>query len=291
MADFIQLLFSGMVMGGIYAMIAIGFILIYNAVGVVNFAQGELLMIGAFIACTTIKNVTDNIFLAFIIVMVSMALVGFVFTKITYAPLKNKPMIAIIIGTVGVSTALQNLALVVFGSLPMTMPPFFGYETVEILGARILPHNIFVLAFTVLILLLQYFLFNRTSLGNKLRAVAQDKETSFLMGIKAETMIVITFMISAILAGFAGMLIAPTLFVTPTMGQSLLIKAFTAVVIGGFGSIPGAIVGGLLLGLLETFLAAYVSAAYAPALVFVLLILMLLFRPQGIFGEKISQKA
>ncbi len=290
MSDFLQLLFNGSVMGCIYALIAVGFILIYNTVGIVNFSQGEFLMIGGFIGTYVITKWQVNVFVSFIIVALSLLIVGAIFTKITYAPLRNRSLIAVIIGTVGVSIALQNLALVVFGPLPMTMPPFFGYNMIDVKGVKILPHYLFVIAFTIGLLYLQYLLFNKTSLGNKLRAVAQDKETSLLMGIRADNMILLTIMISAVLSGFAGILLAPIFFIMPSMGVPLMLKAFAAVVIGGFGSIPGAILGGLYIGLSETYIAAYMTAAYKDALVFIILILFLLFRPQGIFSEKISQK-
>lgn len=291
MTNFLQLTFNGAVMGGIYALIAVGFILIFNAVGVVNFAQGELLMIGAFVGCTIVKKYNTNIITTIGVVIVVMAIVGLLFTKIVYESLKNMSAMSMIIGTVGIGTGLQNLALIIFGTLPVTVDPFFGHNTIDLMGIKILPHSVLVLLITFLFIAGQHFLFNKTSMGNKLRAVAQDKETSLLMGINADRMILITFMVSSILAGVAGILIAPTLFVTPTLGGMLLLKAFAAVVIGGFGSVSGAIVGGLIIGLLEVFIAAYVSSSYETALVYLILILILLIRPQGIFGEKISQKA
>ena len=277
-----QLAFTGLAIGGVYALIALGIVLIYRATNVVNFAQGEFCMLGAYALVFIWQGARLDYFLA---AAVALGL---------YYPLRNRSFLPVIIATIGASIMFQNGALAVFGPSPEKLRPvieagptggvmlggvFFDYQYVVILGV------------TLVLVVTQYAFFEYTLLGKKMQATSQDKDMARLLGIPVTLMIALTFVYSTVLGGLAGMLVAPIYFVTHKMGAVLGLKAFAVTIAGGFGDVRGAIAGGLALGVIETFGAAYVSVVYKDAFAFLLLILFLLFRPQGIFGEKVAEKA
>ncbi|MFL5293087.1 MAG: branched-chain amino acid ABC transporter permease [Myxococcales bacterium] len=289
-----QLLFSGLAIGGVYALVALGIALIYRATNVVNFAQGEFCMLGAYTMVFATEGLGVDYPIAFALALGAMALLGLVFALGIYYPLRNRTFLPVIIATIGASIMFQNGALVVFGPSPERLRPvieggtaggitagdvFFDYQYVVLL------------AVTVVLVALQYLFFEHTLLGKKMQATSQDKDMARLLGIPVTRMIALTFVYSTVLGGLAGILVAPIFFVTHKMGAVLGFKAFAATIAGGFGDVRGAIIGGLALGVVETFGAAYVSIVYKDGFAFLLLILFLLLRPQGIFGEKIAEKA
>ncbi|MFL5429774.1 MAG: branched-chain amino acid ABC transporter permease [Myxococcales bacterium] len=289
-----QLLFSGLAIGGVYALVALGIALIYRATNVVNFAQGEFCMLGAYTMVFATESLGLDYRMAFALALGAMALLGLVFALGIYYPLRNRTFLPVIIATIGASIMFQNGALVVFGPSPERLRPvieggtaggitagdvFFDYQYVVLL------------AVTVVLVALQYLFFEHTLLGKKMQATSQDKDMARLLGIPVTRMIALTFVYSTVLGGLAGILVAPIFFVTHKMGAVLGFKAFAATIAGGFGDVRGAIIGGLALGVVETFGAAYVSIVYKDGFAFLLLILFLLLRPQGIFGEKIAEKA
>ncbi|MFL5437929.1 MAG: branched-chain amino acid ABC transporter permease [Myxococcales bacterium] len=289
-----QLLFSGLAIGGVYALVALGIALIYRATNVVNFAQGEFCMLGAYTMVFATQTLGVDYPIAFALALGAMALLGLVFALGIYYPLRNRTFLPVIIATIGASIMFQNGALVVFGPSPERLRPvieggtaggitagdvFFDYQYVVLL------------AVTVVLVALQYLFFEHTLLGKKMQATSQDKDMARLLGIPVTRMIALTFVYSTVLGGLAGILVAPIFFVTHKMGAVLGFKAFAATIAGGFGDVRGAIIGGLALGVVETFGAAYVSIVYKDGFAFLLLILFLLLRPQGIFGEKIAEKA
>lgn len=286
----IQLLATGLSMGCIYALVALSFILIYNSTGALNFAQGELVMMGAFLAAWLGMSVGLPLVAVFFTVVVAMTIIGHLFQRISFYPLRDKPFITFIIATIGMGIALKNLAMIIWGAQPRGMNPFFGADYITIGKIVFTPEQIFIVVLTAALLLGQYLLFFKTSLGKKMRATAQDQETAKVMGIKVYRMIALTFMLSSALAGIAGVLLAPIFFADIDMGGNLILKAFIAVIIGGFGSVPGAVVGGIIVGLMEIMLAAFISSTYKDAMVFTILIIFLFFLPQGIFGERIAEK-
>lgn len=285
-----QLVINGLAMGCIYALVALGFLLIYQAVGALNFAQGELVMLSAFLGISLAVGLQLPLPLAFVLTIALMALVGWLFQRIAYYPLRDKPFIAVIISTLGVGIALRNGVQLLWGPLPLSFPSLVGSEPIRVAGSAILPQHLFIIAVTLVLLAAQYLFFTRTALGHQLQATAQDPEAARLMGIRVSRMIAFTFMLSAALACVAGLLLAPIFFVTTDMGGMVMLKAFVASIIGGFGSIPGAILGALFLGVMETFVASYISSAYKDAFAFLILILVLFVWPRGLFGEKISEK-
>ncbi|MFL5378973.1 MAG: branched-chain amino acid ABC transporter permease [Myxococcales bacterium] len=289
-----QLLFSGLAIGGVYALVALGIALIYRATNVVNFAQGEFCMLGAYTMVFATQTLGVDYPIAFALALGAMALLGLVFALGIYYPLRNRTFLPVIIATIGASIMFQNGALVVFGPSPERLRPvieggtaggitagdvFFDYQYVVLL------------AVTIVLVALQYLFFEHTLLGKKMQATSQDKDMARLLGIPVTRMIALTFVYSTVLGGLAGILVAPIFFVTHKMGAVLGFKAFAATIAGGFGDVRGAIIGGLALGVVETFGAAYVSIVYKDGFAFLLLILFLLLRPQGIFGEKIAEKA
>lgn len=286
-----QLLFTGLGIGAIYALVALGFVLLIRAANVVNFAQGEFSMLGAYAMVVLFLGLGAPYWVALVASVVVMAGFGVLFAGGTYWPLRFRGQLPVIISTIGASILLSNLVLVLYGPSPQVLPGLFDSPGIEVGGVFMDSQYLAIIVFAVLLVVLQYLVFERTLLGKRLQATSQDKEMASLLGIPVAVMVLITFAYSAALGGFAGVLVAPVLFVSVGMGALISLKAFAANIIGGFGSIPGAILGGLALGIVETFGAAYVSVPYKDAIAFAVLLLFLLVRPQGLFGERIAEKA
>jgi branched-chain amino acid transport system permease protein len=286
-----QLLATGLAMGSIYALVALGFVLIFNAVNVVNFAQGEFVMVPGFVAVWLISFLKIPFPFAYLLTLLFMAIFGIVFQRVAYYPLRNRSFLPVIISTIGVSIFLKNAAQLVFGAEPQLMPRPTSSNVLNLRGVCIDPQHVVIIVVTLILLVLQHLFFERTSLGKKMQATAQDKEMARLLGVRVSRMIVLTFIYSSMLGAVAGILIGPIFYVSKEMGAMLGLKAFCSTIVGGFGSIPGAILGGLFLGVIEVFSSYYISSAYRDAFAFIILILVLLLRPQGFFGEKIAEKA
>jgi len=205
--------------------------------------------------------------------------------------LRNRGFQPVIISTIGASILLENGVLAAYGPRPQTLPSLLSFQGLSIGPIFLDSQYLLILGVTAVMVTLQYLFFERTLLGKKMQATSQDKEMASLLGIPVALMTVLTFIYSAALGGLAGILVAPILFVSVGMGSSIALKAFAASIVGGFGDVTGAIVGGLTLGVVETFGAAYISVPYKDAFAFILLVLFLLFRPQGLFGEKVAEKA
>jgi branched-chain amino acid transport system permease protein len=278
-------------MGSIYALVALGFVLIFNAVNVVNFAQGEFVMVPAYVAVWMMTFLKLPFPLVYLITLLFMAIFGVVFQRVAYYPLRNRTFLPVIIATIGVSIFLKNAAQITFGAEPFLMPRPTSANVLNFRGVCVDPQHVVIIVVTLILLVLQYLFFEKTSLGKKMQATAQDKEMARLLGIRVSVMIVVTFVYSSMLGAAAGILIGPIFYVSKEMGAMLGLKAFCSTIVGGFGSVPGAILGGLFLGVIEVFSSYYISSAYRDAFAFIMLILVLLFRPQGFFGEKIAEKA
>ncbi len=287
----LQMLVTGLAMGSIYALIALGIVLIYKAVNVVNFAQGELVMLPAYVVVGLTAGLGIPIIAAYLITIAFMGFFGILFERVAYYPLRNRSFLPVIISTIGVSIFLKNGAQFVFGALPQVMVRPTRMDVLNLGGVYVDPQHILIIVVTAVLLVLQHFFFERTGLGKKMQATAQDKEMARLLGIRISGMIALTFIYSTVLAAIAGILLGPIFYVTKDMGTLAGLKGFCAAIIGGFGSVTGAILGSLFLGVIEIFLSFYISSAYRDAFAFVLMILVLLFRPQGFFGEKIAEKA
>lgn len=286
----IQLIINGLAMGFIYALAALGVVMLYNALGIVNFAQGEFATLGAFIAYSLIAEMGVPYPLGFIVTVLIAAAVGVLFERIVYRPLRHKHFLTVIVSTIGVMIFFREFERIVWKPIPRFFPDIFEGRLITIGNMVIVPQHMFIIGVALVLMVALYLFLNKTSVGAKMRATAQDQETASLMGIDVDKMIVLTFVISACLGAIPGILFAPIFFITTDMGGTVGLAAFCASIIGGFGSVPGAITGALLLGLVEVFAAAYISSVYKPAVAFALVIAFLLLRPEGIFGEKVSVK-
>jgi branched-chain amino acid transport system permease protein len=288
---FLQLLFQGIAIGSVYALVALGFVLIFRATNVVNFAQGEFSMVAAFLMVVCAVDLGWPYWISFLVALGGMALLGAVFNLGVYYPLRHRSYLPVIISTIGDSILLTNSTLAIYGPQPQVLPGWFETPGFQLGGVYLDSQYLLIIAVTAALVAFQYWFFEHTLLGKKLQATSQDKEMAGLLGIPVSTMIMITFVYSALLGGIAGILVAPILFVSVQMGSAIALKAFAATIIGGFGDVAGAIIGGLSLGIIETFGAAYVSVPYKDGFAFLVLVLFLVFRPRGIFGERVTEKA
>jgi branched-chain amino acid transport system permease protein len=290
--DFIlQLLFQGIAIGSVYALVALGFVLIFRATNVVNFAQGEFSMVAAFLMVVCAVDLGWPYWMSFLIALAGMAVLGAVFNLGVYYPLRHRTYLPVIISTIGASILMTNSTLAIYGPQPQVLPGWFETPGFQVGGVYLDSQYLLIIAVTAGLVAFQYWFFEHTLLGKKLQATSQDKEMAGLLGIPVSAMIMITFVYSALLGGIAGILVAPILFVSVQMGGAIALKAFAATIIGGFGDVAGAIIGGLSLGIIETFGAAYVSVPYKDGFAFLVLVLFLVFRPRGIFGERVTEKA
>ncbi len=291
MGILLQLLFTGLGIGAIYALVALGFVLLIRAAGVVNFGQGEFAMLGAYLLVIFFNLLALPYWVAILLSIAIMAAFGVVFAGATYWPLRNRGGLPVIISTIGASIFLENMVLVLYGPAAEQVDGLFDAPGIQVGPVFMDSQYLSIMVIATLLVLLQYLIFEKTLLGKKLQATSQDKEMASLLGIPVAAMILITFAYSSAIGGIAGILIAPILFVSTGLASIIALKAFAANIIGGYGSIPGAILGGLALGVVETLGAAYISVPYKDAFAFLMLLAFLLIRPQGLFGEKISEKA
>jgi branched-chain amino acid transport system permease protein len=282
---FFQLAISGLSMGALYGLIALGFVMIWNTAAVVNFAQGELAMLAMFFAFTAHVTMGLNIWLAIVLAVCATALLGYLMERGLVRPLVRADPLTVIMMTIGLQIFLSNGAKFVWGTQPLAFPPYFGERSLNVLGLVVAPQSLAVIGVVSVLAVLLHWVSQYTRFGKSLRAVAQDREVSALMGIRIDRVVASGFALSAALAAIAGVLMAPLVFVAADVGLPLLIKSFIAAVIGGFGSYPGALIGGLLIGVLDNLVGYYITADYRDVVLFGVLIAILLFRPQGLFPK------
>ena len=286
----LQMLISGTAMGIVYGLISMGMVLIFRSVGVMNFAQGEFFMIGAYFTHTFSRVLGLPIGIALLLSSLLMGVVGVIFMLTSYWPLRKAQVRAVIVSALGASIALREAARLVWGSIPLRGTRViegsarFGDFSIQL-------QFIAIIVISALLMVFVYILLEKTFVGNIMQATAQDQYMASLVGIPIAVSIGLTFALSAFITGIGGGLLAPIFFINNTMGMLSGAKAFAAIVIGGFGSIPGAIIGGLIVGLVQSFGGAYISTTYQLVLIYLVLVIMLMFRPQGIFGDRIQEKA
>jgi len=286
----LQLLMAGLAMGAIYGLVALGFVLLVNAVNIINFAQGEFVMLGAFLAYTFGTTLHLPYWATLIGVLLAAAVIGILFERTAYFPLRGREPSTFLVSTLGVSVLLRNVAQQIWGPIPFAYTEPFGQQVVKIGDVTLVPqHLLIIVAMGLLVGLLYWFLF-RTRLGTMMRAASQDRVGAQVIGIQVNVIGLITFVIAAASGALAGVLVAPVFFVNTEMGFGVGLKAFIATIIGGWGSVPGAIAGGLVLGVVEVLASAY-NSTFKDLFAFGLLILFLIVLPRGIFGEKIAEKA
>ena len=285
---FVQQLVNGLIIGGVYALIAVGLTTIFGLMNVVNFAHGEFYMLGGMIAFLLIQFAGLNYFLSLIAAIVLVMCVGYFVEKILLKRLRDKKTDILVAGalvTIGVSIFLQNMGLLVFGSVPRLIASPFSAEPFK-LGPILLGRmNLFAALVTVGVILFSHFFIKKTTLGMAMRATFQDKDVAALVGVHIDRVFSFTFMLGAGLAATAGGLLGPIYIIYPNVGESVILKAFVIVVLGGMGNFLGAIFAALILGVVESLGAAYVSAEYRDLIGFVMVLMILLFRPSGLFGK------
>lgn len=290
---FISNLISGIRLGSIYAIIALGYTMVYGIAKMLNFAHGDVIMIGAYSAFVALYRANLSLPIALIISIIICTLLGVIIERLAYKPLRQASSLAVLITAIGVSYFLQNLALLIWGSAAKIFPTILDYGSINLFNDQLKLSYQMLITITVciVIMILLNLFIKKTKIGKAMRACSEDKEAAALMGINVDNIISLTFAIGSGLAAVAALLLCaayPT--VTPTLGSMPGIKAFTAAVIGGIGSIPGALLGGLLLGVIEIIVKAYGLSELTDAIAFGVLILVLLFKPTGLLGKKVKEK-
>lgn len=289
MQVFLQTVIGGLSLGAIYTLVAMGFTLVYRTMGLVNFAHGDVVMIGAYVASTFYITAKLPFVVATVVAVVVTGLIGIVIERVL-RPLENQDFDLMLIGTIGFGIMLEALATIIWGATGRAVPSPLPAAPLNLFGVRIRTYDLAVLAIgAVAMLLLVYFL-QRTKRGVAMQAVAMDHEAATSVGVHVGRSNAIAFAIGAGLAALAGGLIGPLLYVHPVMGVSLGIKGFAAAILGGFGSVPGAIVGGLAIGLLDSFAAGHFQG-YSELVTFLVFTVLIMIRPTGVFGERTVNRA
>jgi branched-chain amino acid transport system permease protein len=304
---FIQQIINGLVLGSIYALVALGYTMVYGIMGLINFAHGEVVMIGAMVALMIIKLLVNSGLPVFLIMLIALAAaavvcmaVGFAIERIAYRPLRRAPKLAPLITAIGVSIVLQNLAMLVWGRNYHAFPPILPSSEIDVFGATITSLQVAIILIAGLMMAGLIVLIHKTRLGRAMRATSENPPIAQLMGVNINQVISLTFVIGSALAAVAGLMVSANYSIAHYyMGFMLGLKAFTAAVLGGIGNIAGAVLGGILLGLIESLGAGYIGdltggflgSHYQDIFAFFVLICVLIFRPSGLIGEKVSERA
>ncbi len=286
---FLQFLFSGVTVGAIYALVALGFTLIYNASHVINFAQGEFVTIGG-MATVGLVDAGWPVWAAAPLAVLLAVAVGVALERLAIAPAREASTVALIVITIGASIFLRGLAQLVWDRNYHTLAPFSGEAPIRVLGASILPQSLWVLGVSLLAVLALGWFFGRTLLGKAVLATAHNRLAAQLVGIETRAIMTLCFALSALLGAIGGVLITPITLTSYDAGVMLGLKGFCAAILGGMGSAPGAVLGGLVLGVAEAMGAGFLSSAYKDAIAFVLILAVLLAAPGGILGARSAER-
>ncbi len=302
MASFFQHFINGITLGGVYALVALGYTMVYGILKFINFAHGDILMWGSYVGLFTYNAIRGSagpgafsIFAFFVAMLVSCAfcaLLGMSVERVAYKPLRKAERLAPLLSAIGVSYFLSNAAQLLFGTQSRKMDYPFDNSPISFLSVSITPHQLMVLAVSAASMAFLIFFINKTKTGKAIRATSLDQDAAALMGINPDRIISVTFAIGSVFAAIAGMLVSLDIKIYATMGMMLGMKAFVAAVVGGIGDIAGAVLGGIMLGLLETFGIAvlHIPVGYKDSIAFVVLILILIVKPSGILGKNIREK-
>ena len=291
--SFLSYLINGISLGSVYAIIALGYTMVYGIAKMLNFAHGDVIMVGAFAAFTVISTMGGHPIVGILVAVVVCTVLGVVIERVAYRPLRGASPLAVLITAIGVSYLLQNVALLIFGSNSRQFTSVIDIPPLKLAGGQLSISSVTIVTIisSIVIMAVLTAFINKTKMGQAMLAVSEDRGAATLMGIDVNRTIAVTFAIGSALAAIAGVLLCsayPSL--TPYTGSMPGIKAFVAAVFGGIGSIPGAMIGGIILGIIENLSKAYISSQLADAIVFSVLIIVLLVRPTGILGKKIQEK-
>lgn len=292
MIQFLQQMINGLSLGSIYALIALGYTMVYGIIKLINFAHGDIYMLGAFTAFYATTFFHLNFFVALIIAMLLCGVLGVVIERIAYKPLRHATRITALITAMGVSYVLEYTTQYFAGSEVKTFPTDLLDNTAfSFGGVRITMMQIYIFVITIVLMIILTYIVSKTKMGRAMRAVSVDEDAAKLMGINVDTTISFTFFLGSCLAGVAGVLVGVYYnSINPLMGMTPGLKAFIAAVFGGIGNIPGAMIGGLFIGIAETLVTAYGSSLYKDAIVYVILILVLILKPDGLLGKNVKEK-
>ncbi len=291
MMDLIANLISGLSLGSIYALIALGYTMVYGIAKMLNFAHGDIIMVGAFAVITTVSMLGFPPVLAIAASIVCCVVLGVCVERIAYKPLRKSPPLAVLITAIGVSYFLQSLALLIFGSTQHSFPKVISAPAIQLGSLTIQGNMLVTLAVMVVIMIGMSLFISKSKTGKAMRAVSEDRDAAELMGISVNRTITITFAIGSALAAVAGVFYGTTYgFIGPYTGSMPGIKAFVAAVFGGIGSMPGAMLGGILLGVIENLAKRYISTELSDAIVFAVLIIVLMVKPTGLLGKQVNEK-
>lgn len=293
MEQIIQQLINGVSLGSIYALIALGYTMVYGILSLINFAHGDIYMIGAFVGYALTTFLGLGFFPSLIIAMIACSILGMIIEKIAYKPMRNSSKIAILITAISVSLFLQYIMVYFIGPETRTFPNVLEGKQITLFDGNVILYskNIYILAITVILMIGLQYVVRRTKVGKAMRAVALDKDAAELMGINVNKIISYTFAMGSALAGAAGVLVGVYYnTINPLMGSVPGLKAFVAAVLGGIGLIPGAVFGGFFLGITETFVSAFGGSIYKDAVAFAILIIILLVKPTGLLGKNLKEK-
>ncbi|QDG76004.1 branched-chain amino acid ABC transporter permease [Labrenzia sp. PHM005] len=284
-----QFVYSGLTVGAVYALVALGFTIIYNASDVVNFAQGEFVMLGGMITVFAF-DAGLPLPLAALMAIVATAAIGVALNKFAIEPARGAPVVSLIIITIGASILIRGTAQVIFDKQLHRLPAFSGDDPIHLLGATILPQSLWVIGGAFAIFIGLWLFFTRTLLGKAVLATANNRLAAQLVGINTGFVMTLSFALSAAIGALAGVLVTPVTLVSYDVGVGLALKGFAAAMLGGMGNPKGALVGGLLLGLFEALTAGYISSQYKEAVAFVVILAVLFVMPQGLFGQKTTER-
>jgi len=287
--QFLQFFYSGVTVGSAYALAALGFTIIYNTSGVINFAQGEFIMLGGMLAAVLV-GAGVPLPLAVVIAVVVTSCVGLVMEKTVIQPARDAQVVSLIIITIGASLVVRGLVQIWLGKGTFSLTPFSGDSPIILLGASLLPQSLWVLGVTLVMVALMGWFFGRTLLGKAMLATSHNRVAAQLVGINTERVLLVSFGLAALLGGVGGVLLAPITYTSYDAGIMLGLKGFVAAVLGGLGGGAGAVAGGLILGIAEAMTAGFISSAYKDAVPFVLILFILFFMPRGLFGAKVSDR-
>ncbi len=306
---FLQQILNGLVLGSIYALIALGYTMVYGIMGLINFAHGEVVMFGAMVTITVISLLTSAgvalpgpvlVLIGLLVAIPACMLLGFVIERVAYRPLRNAPKLAPLITAIGLSIVLQQAAILIWGRNYIPFPPILDHETIDVFGATITQLQVGIVVLCISLMVGLLVVVEKTKLGRAMRATSQNPAVAGLMGVNVNTIISATFVIGSALGAIAGVMVATNYDQAHYyMGFMIGLKAFTAAVLGGIGNLGGAVAGGILLGIIESLGAGYIGdltggflgSHYQDIFAFMVLIAVLIFRPSGLLGEKMADRA